>query len=190
MDSPPLHSPMDPPMKPPYRGKRGERRRHAIGEGEGSKRKRGRPGGWRGTLPANDIGGIHNALPSPQHGLSEPPPHGVRHGHADKRGKARCCPRRTVEQRDGHAATRALAQVSKEAHGLGTKGAVRRDGERDEAHARGERAILGADAVRGDGVMGGMAAGISVLGSNVGGAGSVEGFDVEERVGLGSVKAT
>ena len=47
MDSPPLHSPMDPPMKPPYRGKRGERRRHAIREGEGSKRKRGRPGGWR-----------------------------------------------------------------------------------------------------------------------------------------------
>ena len=87
MDSPPLHSPMDPPMKPPYRGKRGERRRHAIGEGEGSKRKRGRPGGWRGTLPANDIGGIHNALPSPQHGLSEPPPHGV--PFTGKR--CRCC---------------------------------------------------------------------------------------------------
>ena len=37
--------------------------------------------------------------------------------------------------------------------------------------------------------MGGMAAGISVLGSNVGGAGSVEGFDVEERVGPWPIKA-
>ena len=37
--------------------------------------------------------------------------------------------------------------------------------------------------------LGGMAAGIGVLGSNVGGAGSVEGFDVEERVGPWPIKA-
>ena len=153
-------------------------------KGDGGERKQGRlPGGRRGALPANDVGGIYDALPSPQHSLSETPPHGVRHGHADKRGETRHRPRRAIEQRDGHAATRALAQVSKEAHGLGTKGAVRRDGERDEAHARGERAVLSAYAVRGDGRVSGGATRIRVLGGDVGRAGGVKGLDVQERVG-------
>ena len=40
--------------------------------------------------------------PMPQHGLSEPAPHRVRHSHADERREARHCPRRAVEQRDRH----------------------------------------------------------------------------------------
>ena len=69
---------MQPPKRPPCRGgKRGERRGHASRKGDGGKRQRGRPGGGRGTPPVNDIGGIRDALPSPQHGLSKASPHGM-----------------------------------------------------------------------------------------------------------------
>ena len=33
--------------------------------------------GARGTLPANDIGGIYDALPPPPHSLNESPPHSM-----------------------------------------------------------------------------------------------------------------
>ena len=52
-------------------------------------------------------------------------------------GEARHCPRRTVEQRDRHTTSGALAQIGEEARRLRPEGAMRRDGERDEAHAGG-----------------------------------------------------
>ena len=64
---------------------------------------------------------------------------------------------------------------------------MRRDGERDEAHAGGEHAVLRVNAMGGNGRVSGKAAGVGVLPVDVGGAGDVEGLDVEEREGLRSV---
>ena len=137
---------------PPKR--RGERRGHSIREGDGRELElgRGRGGGRRrGALPAGHVGGVAHAAPPPQHGLGRAAADGMTNGHADEWGEARASPGCAVEQRDRHTATGALAQVGEEARRLGSKRAMDRDGEWDQAHSGGQDSVLGVDAVGGDG---------------------------------------
>ena len=130
---PPMHAPMD----PPGRRKRRDRREHAIRERDGSQRERGR-GSGRGDSGsiAEDVSGVHNAPPSPEHSLGQPASHRVRYSHADEGSKARRSPRRAIQQRDGHSSASALAQVREEALRLGPERTMRRDGQRDAPSGR------------------------------------------------------
>jgi hypothetical protein len=97
----------------------GVRSRSARAAGRDRERGQGeRAGARRRALPSQHVGGVRNAPPPPQNGLSEPAPHRVCHSHADIRGEARHCPRRAVEQRDRHTTSRALAKVGEEARRL------------------------------------------------------------------------
>jgi hypothetical protein len=139
------HPPRSPTGPTPH-GVHSKRSKHAIREGNRSKRKQGGNRN-RGSRPSYDVRRILDASPPPKHCLSEPAPHRMRYSHTDKRSEARHSPRRVVEERDGHAAASTLAQVGEEARRLRPKGSVRRDGQRDEAHAGGEHSVLGANAV-------------------------------------------
>ena len=100
---------------------------------------------------AGHVGGVAHAAPPPQHGLGRAAADGMTNGHADEWGEARASPGCAVEQRDGRTATGALAQVGEEARRLGSKRAMDRDGEWDQAHSGGQDSVLGVDAVGGDG---------------------------------------
>jgi len=140
------HPPWSPSGPTPY-GMRSKRSKHAIREGYRSERERGRASSSWGSRPSYDICRIVDTSPPTEHSLSKPAAHRMRHGHTDKRSEARRSPRRVVEEWDGHAAASTLAQVGEEARRLRPEGAVRRDGQRDEAHAGGKHAVLGANAV-------------------------------------------
>ena len=72
--------------------------------------------------------------------------------------------------------TSGLAGAPPTARRLRPESAMRRDGERDEAHAGGEHAVLRVNAMGGNGRVSSKAAGVGVLRVDVGGAGDVEGL--------------
>ena len=146
---------------------------------------RGRDGGGKGAM---ERGRVVHAAPPAEHGLSEAAPDGMPERHAHEGREARRGPRGRLQERNGQGAPRTPAKVREEADRRGPEGAEGADGKDDEAHPRGQHAILGLGAVAGDGQVGGEAGAVGVVGVAVSGAGRIQGLDVDQAVGAWPVK--
>ena len=155
------------------------------------RREGGRDGGRRGRCDSGaDVGRIGNASPAAEDSLGEAAPHGVAEGHAQERREAGDGPRRAVQERDGDRLAGTAPKGGEEIEGGRAKGAKGGDGDDDQAHARGEVAVLSARRALSDGGVRGEAATVGVVGGDVGGAARVKGLDVDETVRPRAVKAS
>ena len=144
--------------------------------------------GDRGDEGAMERGWIAHTPPAAEHGLSEAASDGVPECHTHERSIAWCSPRGRLQECDGQGAPCTPAEVRQEAYRRGSERTKGADGEDGEAHPRGQGTVLRLSTVAGDSHVPGEADAVGVVGVAVGGAGCVQGLDVNQAKGARSVK--